>query len=76
MGSRERHILPVPRGISDGVEHEIHDVADDSLRYRIRRLVERAYADGYEDGHLTGTRERDSDLRAARDAERTAAEGG
>lgn len=71
--ARERHILPLPSQVRDAVENEMHDVVDESLRYRIRRLVERAYADGYEEGHLSGAREERSDARVARDYARAAA---
>lgn len=78
--ARERHILPLSPRVRDDVEHELHDVHDESLRYRIRRLAERAYGDGYEDGHLAGGREVDADRRAERDAvikaQRKAAAGG
>lgn len=56
-----RHVLPIPPGTRDRIDREIRKIEDRSLRYSVRRLVEVAYADGYEDGHLAGARESEAD---------------
>lgn len=57
----ERFVSPIPAATRDRIERALSDVTDRDLRYKVRRLVEIAYADGYEDGHLAGTREAESD---------------
>lgn len=69
----DRRVLPVPPQLRDTIGSELHDIADSSLRYRIRRLVGAAYADGYADGHGDGSMEVHGDLRAE---QRTAAKDG
>ena len=53
---------PIPSSVWDDVEHTLRTIADDSpadseWSWRIFRLVERAYAFGYDDGHMAGRRE-------------------
>lgn len=57
----ERFVSPIPSNTRDRIERALSDVTDRDLRYKVRRLVEIAYADGYEDGHLAGTREAEAD---------------
>ena len=61
MSKIERFVSPVPPGVRDRIDRAMSDVDDRNLRYKIRRLVEIAYADGYEDGHLAGTKEAEAD---------------
>lgn len=68
----DQTVRPVPRGLRDSVESELHDVVDANLRWKVRRLVEHAYAEGYAEGHLNGEQEVRSDARALRDAEKAA----
>ena len=68
-------LIPVPQDIANAVEDyvrsELRDCArysnraplDDSGVWSLRRLVERAYASGYDAGHSAGSRE----VRAMRD---------
>lgn len=68
-------LIPVPQDIANAVEDyvrsELRDCArysnraplDDSGVWSLRRLVERAYASGYDAGHSAGARE----VRAMRD---------
>jgi len=66
-----RQILPIPRGLADNLDNELHDFPGDAnLRYRVRRLVEAAYAEGYGDGHFRGYREENTDRRAAEQGRR------
>lgn len=71
----DQRVRPIPPQLRDQVESDLHDVADGSLRWKVRRMVEHAYAAGYAEGHLNGSQEERSDARAARDAERAAAGG-
>ena len=76
-GASDGHsLIPVPQDIANAVEDyvrsELRDCArysnraplDDSGVWSLRRLVERAYASGYDAGHLPGARgSRDARLR-------------
>jgi hypothetical protein len=57
----ERYVLPIPPGTRDRIDREIRKIADRTIRFLVRRLVETAYADGYEDGHLAGSKEAEAD---------------
>jgi hypothetical protein len=43
----------LPRDIADEAKHVVYDqIKDDSVQYAVMRLIERAFADGYESGFL------------------------
>lgn len=59
---------PFPITLRDDVEFELHDVADTSVRWKVRRLVALAYAHGFADGALYQNITEGNDRRAERDA--------
>jgi hypothetical protein len=48
---------PVPAGLADTIGVLTDTVPSDDLAWKVARLVEHAYGQGYEDGHRRGHRE-------------------
>lgn len=48
---------PVPAGLADTIDALTADIPVDGLAWKVARLVEHAYGQGYEDGHRRGNRE-------------------
>lgn len=48
-------VQPVPQEIANDIRSVTNGIADDDMAYRIARLAERAYADGYRAGHVRAT---------------------
>lgn len=67
-----RQITPIPQRLAEQINGELREdfPGDANLRYRVRRLVEEAYATGYGDGHFAGYREENVDRRAIEEARR------
>lgn len=53
---------PLPPSIRDGLESELHDVPVEH-RWKLRRLAEHLYVEGFREGHIVGGREAREDNR-------------
>jgi hypothetical protein len=75
--NRSERPAPVSSTVRDSIEALMRDVpAASDLRWKIRRLGEQIYREGYEDGYLNGWRVARDDAYAAAEEKREAARAG